>query len=117
MSALRRAAEDYLQMRRALGYKLESHGQLLAGFISYLEQAHAATVTIELAVAWASEPAGADPVWWAKRLSVARQFARHVQTIDPACDGSLARCRLHGCCPTAPGERLRIRTPRSRSPR
>jgi integrase len=91
VSALRRAAEDYLQMRRALGYKLESHGQLLAGFISYLEQAHAATVTIELAVAWATEPAGTDPVWWSKRLSVARQFARHLQALDPACEVPPAR--------------------------
>ena len=46
MSPLGRAAEDYLQMRRALGYKLESQGQLLAGFISYLERARAAPVTI-----------------------------------------------------------------------
>ncbi len=91
MSTLRSAAEDYLQMRRALGYKLESEGQLLFAFVAYLEKAQAATVTIELAVAWASEPAGADPVWWAKRLSVARQFARHVQTIDPACEVPPAR--------------------------
>ena len=86
MSTLRSAAEDYLQMRRALGYKLESQGQLLFAFIAYLERAQAATVTIELAVAWASEPAGADPVWWSKRLSVVRQFARYLQTIDPACE-------------------------------
>jgi integrase/recombinase XerD len=86
VSALRQAAEDYLQMRRALGYKLESHGQLLARFVSYLERAQAATVTIELAVAWATEPAGTDSVWWSKRLSVAREFARHLQTLDPACE-------------------------------
>lgn len=86
MSALRAAAEDYLQMRRALGYKLESQGQLLASFVSYLERAQAVTVTIELAVAWATEPAGTDPVWWSKRLSVVRAFARHLQTLDPACE-------------------------------
>jgi len=91
MSALRTAAEDYLEMRRALGYKLTSQGQLLAAFVAYLEQAQAATVTIELAVAWATEPAGADPVWWAKRLSVARQFARYLQTIDPTCEVPPAR--------------------------
>ena len=91
MSRLRTAAEDYLQMRRALGYKLESQGQLLFAFVGYLEQAQAATVTIELAVTWATEPAGADPVWWAKRLSVARQFIRYLQTIDPACEVPPAR--------------------------
>jgi integrase/recombinase XerD len=91
MSRVRGAVEDYLQMRRALGYKLESQGQLLFAFVAYLERAQAATVTIELAVAWATDPAGADPVWWAKRLSVARQFARYLQTIDPACEVPPAR--------------------------
>jgi integrase len=91
VSTLRSAAEDYLQMRRALGYRLESQGQLLFAFVAYLEQARAVTVTIELAVAWATDPAGADPVWWAKRLSVARQFARYLQTIDPACEVPPAR--------------------------
>jgi integrase len=86
VSTLRTAAEDYLEMRRALGYKLTSQAPLLFAFIAYLEQAHAATVTSELAVGWATAPAGADPVWWAKRLSIARQFARYLHTIDPACE-------------------------------
>jgi integrase len=30
-------------------------------------------------------------VWWSKRLSVARQFARYLQTIDPACEVPPAR--------------------------
>ncbi|MGZ4267550.1 MAG: tyrosine-type recombinase/integrase [Solirubrobacteraceae bacterium] len=86
MSAIRRAAEDYLRMRRALGYKLEIQGWMLDGFVAYLEQAGARTVTIEHAVAWATLPAQADPTYWSDRLSVARQFARHLQTIDPACE-------------------------------
>jgi integrase/recombinase XerD len=86
VSAIRRAAEDYLQMRRALGYKLEIQGWMLDGFVSYLEQAGARTVTIEHAVAWATQPAQADPTYWSDRLSVARQFARHLQTLDPACE-------------------------------
>ncbi len=36
MSALRDRAEDYLRMRRALGYKLEIQGLLLNGFVTYL---------------------------------------------------------------------------------
>lgn len=91
MSTLRTAAEDYLQMRRALGYKLTSQAPLLFAFVEYLERAHAATVTIEFAVGWATAPAGADPVWWAKRLSIARQFARYLHTIDPACEVPPAR--------------------------
>jgi integrase len=91
MSSLRDAADDYLRMRRALGYKLEIHGRHLENFISYLEGVNAQTVTIENAVAWATLPAGGDPGYWAGRLSVVRQFARHLQTIDPACEVPPAR--------------------------
>jgi integrase/recombinase XerD len=106
MSALRDVAADYLRMRRALGYKLEIQGLLLAGFVAYLEDINANTVTIENAVAWATLPAGADPSYWAGRLSVARQFARHLQTLDP-----------HNSCHTGHGERSPTSTRRRRSPR
>jgi integrase/recombinase XerD len=86
MSSLRAAAEDYLQMRRALGYKLRTEGWLLPGFISYLEQLDAKTITIEHALAWATQPADATAGWWAQRLTAVRQFALHLQTIDPACE-------------------------------
>ena len=46
MSAgLRQSAADYLAVRRALGYQLARPEKLLGQFISYLEQAGAATVT------------------------------------------------------------------------
>lgn len=86
MSVLRERAEDYLRMRRALGYKLQGQGWLLGEFITYLEQADAATVTIEHALAWATLPAGTHRSYWAQRLSVVREFARHLKTIDPACE-------------------------------
>lgn len=85
MSPLRDVAEDYLRMRRALGYKLQISGWQLESFVGYLEQTRATTVTIENAVGWATS-AGADPSYWAQRLSVVRRFARHLQTIDPACE-------------------------------
>ena len=91
MSGLKEHVDDYLRLRRALGYKLEIQGLLLNGFVSYLEEFGAVTVTIESAVAWATLPAGADPAYWAGRLSVARQFARHLQTLDPACEVPPAR--------------------------
>ncbi len=90
MSSLREVAEDYLRMRRALGYKLELAGWHLGKFVIYLEQIDATTVTIDNAVTWATS-AGADPSYWAHRLSIVRQFARHLQTIDPACEVPPAR--------------------------
>jgi integrase/recombinase XerD len=84
VSALRRAAGDYLAMRRSLGYKLERQGPVLMDFIGYLEDAGAATVTVEPALAWAVRPAGAA-VWHKHRLSTARGFAAYLKTLDPAC--------------------------------
>lgn len=86
MSSLREVLGDYLRMRRALGYKLDGPDRLLDQFVTYLEQTGALTVTIENAVAWATQPAGADPGYWGARLSVVRQFARHLQTLDPSCE-------------------------------
>ena len=84
MSALRRAAGDYLAMRRSLGYKLERQAPMLMDFISYLEDAGAATVTVEAALAWAVRPAGAA-VWHKHRLITVRGFAAYLKTLDPAC--------------------------------
>jgi integrase/recombinase XerD len=86
MSAVRDALADYLQVRRALGYKLREAGELLTGFVSFLERAQATTVTTELALAWATEPAGAAPSWWARRLSAVRGFAAYLRTVDPAAE-------------------------------
>jgi integrase len=81
---LRRHLEDYLRLRRALGFKLAFPGHVLPSLIGYLEAAGAATVTAELAIAWAGLPRGVLPVTWAHRLGAARGFARYLKTIDPA---------------------------------
>jgi hypothetical protein len=83
MSALRQAAEDYLRIRRALGFKMENAGRLLPQFLDYLESVGAETITTEHAVRWATLPSAANPVWWGLRLTAVRGFARYLQTIDP----------------------------------
>jgi integrase/recombinase XerD len=84
MSELSRHLEDYLRLRRSLGFKLEFPGLVLPSLVSYLEAAGAATVTAELAIAWAGQPRGVLPITWAHRLGAARGFARYLTTIDPA---------------------------------
>jgi integrase/recombinase XerD len=86
MTALRQAAEDYLQLRRALGFKMENAGRLLPQFLDFLESAGAETITTEYAVRWATLPSAANPVWWGVRLTAVRGFARYVQTIDPSAE-------------------------------
>jgi integrase len=83
MSALRNHLEDYLALRRGLGYKLGRPGQMLPGFVSYLETAGAATITAGHALAWATGPAGADPTWWRQRLTAVRGFARYLAPLVP----------------------------------
>ena len=73
MSPLAAVAQDYLQVRRALGYKLDRQGRQLLQFVAYLDQIGASTITTEHAVAWATQPTGGGCSYWADRLSVVRQ--------------------------------------------
>jgi integrase len=50
----------------------------------FLDRAGAERITTELALRWARGPSLAHPHRWRQRLSVARGFARHLATIDPA---------------------------------
>jgi integrase/recombinase XerD len=84
MSSLRDALADYLRIRRRLGFEMPQDGRLLEGFVEFLERAGAETITTELALKWARTPADAHPHYWRQRLSVARGYARHLATIDPA---------------------------------
>lgn len=85
MSALRRAVDDYIGLRRSLGFKLEDYPWALYDFVGYLEAVGASRVTAELALSWAVLPGeGAHPSYLAKRLCVVRGFARHLQAFDPS---------------------------------
>jgi integrase len=86
MTTIRIAAEDYLAVRRSLGFKLGTQGRVLMDFVAYLERKGMDTVTTEVAVEWATTPAGASALWHAMRLGVARRFAAHLQLLDPGCE-------------------------------
>jgi len=100
--SLRRALEDYLNLRRALGFKLANAGRLLDQFVGYLEQRGLDTVTTEHALAWATRPADPSPHWLAIRISVIRGFATYLHGIDPDVEvppAGLIRC---GPCRATP---------------
>jgi integrase/recombinase XerD len=84
MSQLLRHVEDYLALRRSLGFKLAKESRLLPGFAAFAEARGAGTVTVDLALGWALLPAGVSPVWAAQRLTMIRGLARYLQTVDPA---------------------------------
>lgn len=83
MSALQDHLRDYLELRRNLGFTLAREGQFLAGFVSYLDSAGAACITIEHALAWATAPSDANPAYWQHRLGVIRPFARYLLPLVP----------------------------------
>jgi integrase/recombinase XerD len=83
MSELGRHIDEYLAMRRAVGFKLQRTGRLLADFAGFVERTGVETVTVDVAVTWARLPANASPAWAAQRLGVVRVFARYLATVDP----------------------------------
>jgi integrase/recombinase XerD len=84
VSGLRARAGEYLAMRRALGFKLESQGPRLMSFVRFCEDRDVTTVTTDLAVEWATSTESDNEAYQARRLDVVRIFARHLQPLDPA---------------------------------
>lgn len=84
MNTLREALQEYLAMRRSLGFKLQRAGSALLDFVSFLEQHHASYITLRLALAWAQQPSGGQSdTQAAQRLSFVRLFARYRSATDP----------------------------------
>ena len=83
MNTLRQAVQEYLTLRRSLGFKLRDAGKLLQAYVKFMEEQHAPYITSKLALAWAQQPSTVQPAEWAHRLSVVRIFARHRSATDP----------------------------------
>lgn len=84
MSELHRAVEEYLTLRRALGFKLERDGRFLLDFAGFCARRGELSITVAAALDWATSPQGADPAWWGARLAAVRMFARWRAAFDPA---------------------------------
>jgi len=83
MKPLRESIEEYVTMRRALGFKLREDGAALADFATFMERQGTDRITTQLALAWAQAPKAAQPAHWATRLRFVRGFARHHIALDP----------------------------------
>jgi integrase len=83
MKPLAAAAADYLKIRRALGFKLYHQTWWLPDFVAFVHAHGRSTITTELALKWAQQPADGHPNWWAKRLGAIRRFARYRHASDP----------------------------------
>ena len=83
MKTLANHLDDYLALRRQLGYKLESAARHLRNFVRFMEQQHAAVITTKLALKWATQTPSLLPVQKANRLGIVRRFAQYLCAIDP----------------------------------
>jgi integrase len=83
MKTLRETAQEYLRMRRGLGFKLRHDERRLKRFVAFMEQQNASHITSELALKWAMQPADAQPATWGGRLTSVRGFARYCSGADP----------------------------------
>jgi integrase/recombinase XerD len=83
MNTLRQALHEYLAMRRSLGFRLKRVAPRLLDFVAFMEQQRAPYITVPMALAWAKQPADAQPATWAQHLSFVRSFARYRRATDP----------------------------------
>jgi integrase len=76
---LRERLEEYLVMRRALGFQLGDLERQVGLFLDWLRargQMH--TFSVDDAVSWARLNPDAHPSWWATRLSLVRRFTAYL---------------------------------------
>ncbi len=79
MTTLREQLDEYLVMRRSLGFGLDDLERQVGLFCTWLEaRGQRQTFTIDDAVTWARLNPDAHPSWWATRLSLVRRFAAYL---------------------------------------
>lgn len=84
MNPLTTAVENYLDLRRGLGFKLREYGECLHEFVSFLAERGAGHITCTLAVEYSCRRSYEKEVSWARRLGIIRGFAEYRSAIDPA---------------------------------
>lgn len=80
---LGQAIQDYLALRRSLGFKLRDAGICLMKFAAFLETREAPHITTAVALEWLQQSPSAQPATWAQRLGHIRGFAQHYRASDP----------------------------------
>jgi len=83
MKTLGKSLDQYLELRRSLGFKLSAAGSLLRSFVAFMEERGAGVITAALAVEWATQPSTCGPKRSAERLSCVRHFAEFLSAFEP----------------------------------
>ena len=83
MNELRKALNEYLSIRRKLGFKLQEAGKLLHDFVSFTEKEGVSFITTEIALRWATQSLVCQAARSATLLGIVRKFAQYQSAIDP----------------------------------
>lgn len=77
--------EDYVALRRRLGYRSPSQERALRALARYLDlRGHHGPIPLESCLDWAASTASPDPCNPARRLTMVRGFLRHLSALDGA---------------------------------
>lgn len=83
MKSLMDALNEYLDLRRRMGFLLVDHERSLRAFVRFLDARGALFITSELALEWARQPRDVTRARHARRLAMARDLARYMVATDP----------------------------------
>ncbi len=83
MSPLRQELDNYVAVRRSLGYDLGTSYRVLRRFAAFAEEQGAAHVSTELFLRWQDTFGQAGRQTWAARLGMVRLFAQWLHGLDP----------------------------------
>ncbi len=83
MNTLTRSVDEYLKLRRGLGFKLKRYHVWLHEFVALLNRRKARHITTAVAVQFATQNCAHGPKTRSMRYQVVRGFARYHHGIDP----------------------------------
>ncbi len=82
--SMKARVEEYLRVRRSLGYKLKVEGGELYRFAQFSEkQKHNGPITVELAMAWAKSAKKDSQLFHARRIETLRGLAKFCALFEP----------------------------------
>jgi len=85
--AMTARVEEFIALRRGLGYRSPTQERALRAFGRHLDQeGHQGPIPRESSLNWATATASVDPCNPARRLAVVRGFLRHLAAMDGATD-------------------------------
>jgi integrase len=81
--SVRELVDDYIGLRRGLGYRPLTQERALRSFARYLD-GHEGPIPLEATLDWATSTESGDPCNPARRLATVRGFLRHLSALDGA---------------------------------